>query len=53
MYSLTECTKIIRGTLRYKGFSMIINAMKEIGLFNNDSRTDIISDDITWFELLN
>lgn len=32
MYGLKDATKVLRGTLRYKGFCTIINAMKEIGV---------------------
>ncbi len=32
MYGLKDATKVLRGTLRYKGFCMIINALKEIGV---------------------
>lgn len=36
LYNLVDCHKVLRGTLRYTGFSTIMNGFKEIGLFEND-----------------
>ena len=36
LYELNDATKVLRGTLRYRGFSVIINIWKELGLFNKD-----------------
>jgi hypothetical protein len=32
IYKLKDATKVLRGTLRYKGFCDIINAFKEVGI---------------------
>jgi hypothetical protein len=32
IYGLNDATKVLRGTLRYKGFCTAINAWKELGL---------------------
>lgn len=32
IYGLKDATKVLRGTLRYKGFCTVINAWKELGL---------------------
>lgn len=34
VYGLKDTNKILRGTLRYYGFTEIINAFKEIGYFD-------------------
>lgn len=38
----------MRGTLRYSGFSLVMNGFKEIGLFENDTDCG----DSTWYDLL-
>lgn len=32
-YGLKDATKVLRGTLRYHGFTELINSFKEIGYF--------------------
>lgn len=34
MYGLHDANKVLRGTLRYPGFTELINAFKEIGYFD-------------------
>ncbi|EWS73277.1 saccharopine dehydrogenase (macronuclear) [Tetrahymena thermophila SB210] len=48
LYNLVDCHKVLRGTLRYSGFSTIMNGFKEIGLFENDKDCK----DETWVEFL-
>jgi len=35
LYRMNDTKKLLRGTYRYYGFSMILNSMKEIGLLDN------------------
>jgi len=37
LYNLKDATKVLRGTLRYSGFSVIINFWKELGLFSKEN----------------
>ncbi|EGR30969.1 saccharopine dehydrogenase, putative [Ichthyophthirius multifiliis] len=39
IYNLKDCKKVLRGTLRYIGFSTIINSFKELGLFSKEIAT--------------
>jgi len=34
VYGLFDAKKVLRGTLRYNGFTELINAFKEIGYFD-------------------
>lgn len=34
LYRLHDCQKLIRGTLRYYGFSIILNSMKSLNLLD-------------------
>lgn len=49
LYRLHDTQKLIRGTLRYYGFSMIMNSMKALNLLDNENKVPI---DGTWPELL-
>lgn len=35
LYRLNDCENLIRGTLRFYGFSVILNSMKSLGLLDN------------------
>lgn len=48
LYNLVDCQKVLRGTLRYTGFSSIMNGFKEIGVFENDKDCG----DYSWSVLL-
>jgi len=39
LYKLKDCKTVLRGTLRFGGFSVIINCLKEIGFFSKDLPT--------------
>lgn len=47
LYGLKHCQKVFRGTLRYKGFSLIICAFKELGLFDTEKPNAE-----TWFDYM-
>jgi len=47
LYGLKYCQKVFRGTLRYKGFSLIICAFKELGLFDTEKPNSN-----NWFEYM-
>lgn len=36
LYGLKESQLIMRGTLRYRGYTAIVNSFKELGIFNED-----------------
>ena len=36
LYGLSDCTKVIRGTLRYPGFSVIMSGMMSLGFISDD-----------------
>lgn len=36
LYGLKDCTKLIRGTLRYPGFSVIMMGLRNLGLISED-----------------
>lgn len=44
LYSLTDCETVLRGTLRFGGFSLIVNVLKEIGLFGAEK----VEEKSTW-----
>lgn len=39
LYGLKDATKVLRGTLRYRGFCTVINAWKELGLLSEEPVT--------------
>ncbi|KRX05360.1 hypothetical protein PPERSA_00661 [Pseudocohnilembus persalinus] len=49
LYRLNDCQNLIRGTLRFYGFSVILNSMKALGLLDNQNK---VTQDGSWFELL-
>lgn len=36
LYGLSDCTKVLRGTLRYVGFSIIMSGFSTLGLISDD-----------------
>lgn len=38
LYRLNDCEKLVRGTLRYYGFSMTLNSMKALNLLDNEGK---------------
>ena len=51
IYGISEAKDILRGTLRYKGFSAILQACKEMGLLDLNERDDV-DGSTDWYSLL-
>ena len=51
IYGIGEAKNILRGTLRYKGFSAILQACKEMGLLDLNERNDL-DGSRDWYSLL-
>jgi saccharopine dehydrogenase-like NADP-dependent oxidoreductase len=47
LYELNDATTVIRGTLRYKGFSFLFQCFKNLGFFNQEKFNDEVT---TWRE---
>lgn len=54
VYGLEGCETMLRGTLRYKGFSVLMNAMLELGLMNDqpDARLAPGATRMTWADFM-
>jgi len=51
VYGLDEAQIVLRGTLRYRGFSEILQCCKELGLLNVEVNTDFVKAE-NWRQLL-
>eukprot|EP00039_Didymoeca_costata_P019296 m.336977 g.336977 ORF g.336977 m.336977 type:complete len:539 (+) comp18006_c0_seq1:416-2032(+) len=53
VYGIPEAKTVLRGTIRYQGFSSVMDAFERLGLFNTDVQLLLQEcDTITWNQLL-
>jgi len=49
LYNLKDATKILRGTLRFAGFGMIVCSFKALGLLDKEEKAET---DCSWPEFI-
>ncbi|MDH5629023.1 MAG: saccharopine dehydrogenase NADP-binding domain-containing protein [Gammaproteobacteria bacterium] len=49
-YKIPDVQTLLRGTLRYPGFDIIINAAKKLGLLSSEI---LVDKNISWYQLMN